>query len=210
MAAHADTNPTVTITYDGTTATVNIPDEAGSYVSCPSGTSSHVKIVQTSTADSNPGEIIYKLSGTSDNGEFYLTGEYKTTIQLDGLTLTNPDSTAIHIKNGKRIKISMVSGTESTLVDGTTDAESKLHPLQGPYRVRRQGHAQRHEQHPPRHLQQGVCGDQELLHQRERRQERRYPLPAVFQDDQRSSQHQRCRRRRYPCGTEGRDPHGGL
>lgn len=125
MAAHADTNPTVTITYDGTTATVNIPDEAGSYVSCPSGTSSHVKIVQTSTADSNPGEIIYKLSGTSDNGEFYLTGEYKTTIQLDGLTLTNPDSTAIHIKNGKRIKISMVSGTESTLVDGTTDAESK-------------------------------------------------------------------------------------
>lgn len=125
MAALAETNPTVTITYNGTTATVTIPSEASSYVSCSSGTSSHVKIVQTSTAAKNPGEIIYKLSGTSENGEFYLTGEYKTTIQLDGLTLTNPDSTAIHIKNGKRIKISMVAETENTLVDGTTDAESK-------------------------------------------------------------------------------------
>lgn len=125
MAALAETNPTVTITYKGTTATVTIPSEASSYVSCSSGTSSHVKIVQTSTAAKNPGEIIYKLSGTSENGEFYLTGEYKTTIQLDGLTLTNPDSTAIHIKNGKRIKINMVTGTENTLVDGTTDAESK-------------------------------------------------------------------------------------
>lgn len=125
MAANADTNPTVLIHYEGTTATITIPSEASSYVSCTSGSSSHVNLVQSSTADANPGEIIYKLSGTSDNGEFYLTGEYKTTIQLDGLTLTNPDSTAIHIKNGKRIKISMATGTESTLVDGTTDPESK-------------------------------------------------------------------------------------
>ena len=121
LAANADTNPTVTIKYDGTSATVTIPSEASSYVTCTSGSSSHVKIEQSSTAADNPGEIIYKLSGSSDDGEFYLTGEYKTTLQLDGLTLTNPDSTAIHIKNGKRIKISMVSGTESTLVDGTTD-----------------------------------------------------------------------------------------
>ena len=125
MAANADTNPTVLIHYEGTAATITIPSEASSYVSCTSGSSSHVNLVQSSTADANPGEIIYKLSGTSDNGEFYLIGEYKTTIQLDGLTLTNPDSTAIHINNGKRIKISMATGTESTLVDGTTDPESK-------------------------------------------------------------------------------------
>ena len=125
MAALADTNPTVLIHYEGTTATITIPSEASGYVSCTSGSSSHVNIQQSSTAADNPGEIIYKLSGTSDNGEFYLTGEYKTTIQLDGLVLTNPDSTAIHIKNGKRIKISMATGTESTLVDGATDPESK-------------------------------------------------------------------------------------
>lgn len=125
MAALADTNPTVLIHYEGTTATITIPSEASGYVSCTSGSSSHVNIQQSSTAADNPGEIIYKLSGTSDDGEFYLTGEYKTTIQLDGLVLTNPDSTAIHIKNGKRIKISMATGTESTLVDGATDPESK-------------------------------------------------------------------------------------
>lgn len=116
---------TVTITYDGTSATVSIPSAITNYVSCPSGSSSHVKLIQTSTTTSNPGEIIYQLSGSSDNGEFYMEGEYKATIQLNGLTLTNPDSTAIHIKNGKRIKVSMATGTENTLVDGTKNADSK-------------------------------------------------------------------------------------
>ena len=106
-------------------ATITIPSQVSGYVTCNSGSSSHVNLTQTSTADSNPGEIIYNLSGTSEDGEFYLTGDYKATLQLNGLILTNPDSTAIHIKDGKRIKISMVTGTESTLTDGTGDAESK-------------------------------------------------------------------------------------
>ena len=83
LAANADTNPTVTIKYDGTSATITIPSEASSYVTCTSGSSSHVKIEQSSTADNNPGEIIYKLSGSSDDGEFYLTGEYKTKAHQD-------------------------------------------------------------------------------------------------------------------------------
>ena len=95
------------------------------YVTCKSGTSSHVKLVQTSTSANNPGEIIYALSGSSDDGEFYFTGDFKATLQLKGLTLTNPDSTAIHIKDGKRIKISMENGTTNTLTDGTKDEESK-------------------------------------------------------------------------------------
>ena len=99
---------TVTITYDGTSATVSIPSAITNYVSCPSGSSSHVKLIQTSTATSNPGEIIYQLSGSSDDGEFYMEGEYKATI-----------------KDGKRIKVSMAAGTENTLVDGTKNADSK-------------------------------------------------------------------------------------
>lgn len=125
MAAKAATSYTVKIVYDGNSATVTIPGEVASYVTCMTGTSSHVKLEQLSTSDNNPGEIIYNLSGTSDNGEFYLIGDYKATLQLNGLTLTNPDSTAIHVKDGKRIKISMVNETVSTLADGTTDAESK-------------------------------------------------------------------------------------
>ena len=125
MAVSAADSYTVSVVYNGTTATVSIPSEISSYVTCTSGTSSHVKLEQLSTSADNPGEIIYSLSGSSDNGEFYFIGEYKATFQLNALTLTNPDSTAIHIKDGKRIKISMVADTESTLTDGTTDAESK-------------------------------------------------------------------------------------
>jgi hypothetical protein len=125
ITAGAATNYVVTVVYDGTTAVVSIPGEVSNYVTCVSGTSSHVSLVQLSTSADNPGEIIYNLSGSSSDGEFYFVGDYKATLQLDGLTLTNPDSTAIHIKDGKRIKISMVNGTESTLADGTSDAESK-------------------------------------------------------------------------------------
>ncbi len=125
MAVNAATTYTVKVVYDGSTATVTIPSEVSNYVTNISGTSSHVKLEQSSTSTANPGEIIYNLSGSSDDGEFFFTGDYKATIQLNGLTLTNPDSTAIHIKDGKRIKISMVANTESTLTDGTSDAESK-------------------------------------------------------------------------------------
>lgn len=125
LSTKAIDNNVVAITYSGNTATIEIASNITNYVSCTSGTSSHVKLVQNSTSSANPGEIIYQLSGTSDNGEFYMEGEYKATIQLNGLTLTNPDSTAIHIKNGKRIKVSLANGTTNTLADGTTDPESK-------------------------------------------------------------------------------------
>ncbi len=125
-AANSSKTYTVTVVYDGTKATVTIPNEIANYVSCPSGESSHVKIVQVETVgETTTGEIIYTLSGQSDNGEFYFTGEYKATLQLNGLTLTNPDSTAIHIKDGKRIKVSMAANTVNTLKDGVADTTSK-------------------------------------------------------------------------------------
>ena len=115
----------VKVEYNGNSAVVTIPAEASGYVSNLNGESSHVKLLQTSTTTKNPGEIIYQLSGNSDNGEFYLTGEYKATLQLNGLTLANPDSSAVHIKDGKRIKVSMTANTVNTLKDGVTDSTSK-------------------------------------------------------------------------------------
>ena len=115
----------VKVEYNGNSAVVTIPAEASGYVSNLNGESSHVKLLQTSTDTKNPGEIIYQLSGNSDNGEFYLTGEYKATLQLNGLTLANPDSSAVHIKDGKRIKVSMAANTVNTLKDGVTDPTSK-------------------------------------------------------------------------------------
>ncbi len=115
----------VKVEYNGNSAVVTIPAAASGYVSNLNGESSHVKLLQSSTTTKNPGEIIYQLSGESDNGEFYLTGEYKATLQLNGLTLANPDSTAIHIKDGKRIKVSMTANTVNTLSDGVADSTSK-------------------------------------------------------------------------------------
>lgn len=113
---------TVTVTYDGTTATVSIPDDISSYVSCSSGSSSHVKLLQASTVgDDTTGEIVYSLSGSSTDGEFYLEGSYKTTVQLAGLTLTNPSGPSLNIQDGKRIKISAKNGTENTLTDGANE-----------------------------------------------------------------------------------------
>ena len=115
----------VKVEYNGNSAVVTIPAAASGYVSNLNGESSHVKLLQTSTDTKNPGEIIYQLSGESDNGEFYLTGEYKATLQLNGLTLANPDSSAVHIKDGKRIKVSMAANTVNTLKDGVNDSTSK-------------------------------------------------------------------------------------
>ena len=53
------------------------------------------------------------------------TGEYKATLRLDGVTICNPDSSAIHVKNGKRIKVSMTANTVNTLSDGVADTTSK-------------------------------------------------------------------------------------
>ena len=128
-AASADNSTktyTVTVAYDGTKAVVSIPEAITDYVSCPSGESAHVKLIQAETVnEKTTGEIIYSLSGQSDNGEFYLTGEYKATLLLNGLTLANPDSSAVHIKDGKRIKVSMAANTVNTLSDGVADSTSK-------------------------------------------------------------------------------------
>ena len=72
-------------------------------------------------------EITYTLSGTSADGEFYMSGSYKATIELNGLTLTNAtpvySGAAVHIQNGKRIKVKIVTGTTNTLSDASTGSQ---------------------------------------------------------------------------------------
>ncbi len=123
-------NNTVEIVYSGTTATVTIADNIASYVTVKSGTSSHVQIIQAesfagvdATTDNEDGEIIYSLSGSTTSGCFYLEGSYKCTVELNGVDITNPDSAAIAIMNGKRIAVSAKKGTTNTL----TDASNSIH-----------------------------------------------------------------------------------
>jgi len=125
--ASAIDDNTVEIVYSGTSATVSIASNISSYITNNSS-GSHVSLVQSSTfagvdatADNEDGEIIYVLSGSSSDGEFYLEGSYKCVVQVNGLTLTNPSGPAINIQNGKRIDLSIKKGTTNTITDGAND-----------------------------------------------------------------------------------------
>ena len=129
---------TVEIVFDGTTATVTIADNISGYVTCSSGTSSHVVLVQNSdfagvdaTTDNEDGEIIYSLSGTSTDGQFYMEGSYKCTVELNGLTLTNASGPALCIMNGKRVAVSAKKGTTNTLADAANDTYKGCYHCKG-------------------------------------------------------------------------------
>ena len=98
LSAQAIDDNTVEVKYEGTTATVTIAENIADVVTVSSATSSHV--ILTSATESV--EIIYNLSGSSDDGSFCLNGIYKCEIDLNGLTLTNPAGPAMNIQNGKR------------------------------------------------------------------------------------------------------------
>ena len=105
MACAAADN-VVEIVYNGTTATVSVAANISNYVTDQSNGSAHVKLVQSQNVNASVGEITYILSGSSTDGEFYLEGSYKATVELNGLTLTNPTGPAINLQNGKRIEVS--------------------------------------------------------------------------------------------------------
>jgi hypothetical protein len=111
------TDGTIAVDYSGTSATVTIAGNIAQYVT-PTMSGAHVSIAQS---DNLADEITYTLSGTSNDGEFYMSGSYKATIELNGLTLTNTtpvySGAAVHIQNGKRIKVKPVTGTTNTLTD---------------------------------------------------------------------------------------------
>ncbi len=62
-------------------------------------------------------ESLYTLSGQSADGSFFMDGEFKATVTLNGLELTSGKGAAIDIANGKRINVILTEGTYSTLAD---------------------------------------------------------------------------------------------
>lgn len=111
------TDNTVVVSYNGSTAAITVAGNVAQYLTITQE-GAHVSIAQS---DDLAQEIIYTLTGTSSDGEFYMSGSYKATIELNGLTLTNAtpvySGAAIHIQNGKRINVKVVTGTTNTLVD---------------------------------------------------------------------------------------------
>lgn len=117
---------TVNVSYDGTSASVAISGNIAHYVTA-TVSGAHVSVDQSSEVDDSVGEITYSLSGSSSDGEFYMTGSYKATVELNGLTLTNQtpvySGAALCIMDGKRVELSVKSGTENTLTDATSGSQ---------------------------------------------------------------------------------------
>ena len=128
----------VTVTYEGTSAKVTVAGNVAQYVT-PTVNGAHVSIEQSNTDDVNNDEIVYSLSGTTTDGEFAMSGSYKCTIQLAGLTLTNPSGAAIQIANGKRIQISAKNGTVNTLTDGANGSQKACIYSKGQIQLQGQG-----------------------------------------------------------------------
>lgn len=114
---------TVTITYGSSSATAIVAGNIARYVDVDV-TGGHVVVNQSSeVGDDTCGEITYILSGECADGEFTLNGSYKSSIELHGLTLTNPAGAAIDIQNGKRIAIRVKENTVNTLTDGASGSQ---------------------------------------------------------------------------------------
>ena len=84
----ADAN-TVNIVYNGSSATVTAADNVAPYVTA-TVSGAHVTIAQSNTDAVDGDEITYVLSGTTADGSLTLSGSYKCTVSLAGVTLTNP------------------------------------------------------------------------------------------------------------------------
>ena len=108
---------TVSVAYDGASATVTVAGNIARYVE-PTVSGAYVSIVQSAeVGDDTCGEITYQLSGASSDGTFYMEGDYKTSLELLGLQLTSATGAPLTVQNGKRISLSVKSGTENTLAD---------------------------------------------------------------------------------------------
>ncbi|MBO4481144.1 MAG: carbohydrate-binding domain-containing protein [Bacteroidales bacterium] len=129
----------VTVVYSNDTAMVTADSIASQYLTVTQS-GAHVSIAQSSNLAS---EITYNLSGSSSNGEFYMSGSYKATIELNGLTLTNAtpvySGAAVHIQNSKRIKVKVVTGTTNSLVDAASGTQKGCLYIKGHAEFAQQG-----------------------------------------------------------------------
>ena len=115
---------TVSVVYEGSSAKVYVAGDIAHLVT-PTISGAHVSIAQSDDVDR---EITYSLAGESSDGEFYMSGSYKATVELRGLTLTNTtpvySGAAVSIMNGKRINLSVKAETTNTITDCASPSDA--------------------------------------------------------------------------------------
>ncbi len=119
----SDQDNLVRVVYQDTTASIYVSQNILANITALKA-GAHVSIVQSADVTA---EITYNLSGSSADGGFYNEGAYKSTVELNNLTLTNRSAVfsgaAVHIQNSKRIKVKPLNGTTNTLVDAASGAQ---------------------------------------------------------------------------------------
>jgi len=121
----ADDN--IFVTYSGSSSEVIVAGNIAKNITA-TVTGARVCVLQDANVSS---EITYTLTGSSTDGSFYQDGKYKITLALNGLTLSNADSAAINIRDGKRIAVELVDGTTNTLADASTSAKKAAFIVNG-------------------------------------------------------------------------------
>ena len=110
---------TVNVTYNGNSAQVTIAGNIAKYLTVTANGSDISILQDNSLAD----EITYTLTGNSSDGSFFMDGEYKATLALDNLSLTNANGAPIDIENGKRINVILTgSNTLTDCANGSHNA----------------------------------------------------------------------------------------
>lgn len=117
----------IVVTYNGSRAEVKVAGNIANHITA-NVKGAHVAVLQDASVAS---EYIYTLQGSTTNGSFYQDGSYKMTLSLGGVSITNPDSAAINIRDGKRISIEILDGTVNNLVDGKNGKQKGCFAVKG-------------------------------------------------------------------------------
>lgn len=125
----------VDIVWNGNSTTVTIPTSLKQVVTA-SVNGGHVTII-SSTTDR---EILYTLAGSSSNGSLTISGEYKFTMHLKGVSLTSANALPpINILCGKRIEMKMMKGTTNSFVDNASNTSKGAVYVKGHLEVKGKG-----------------------------------------------------------------------
>lgn len=108
---------TIYVVYSGVMATVT-GDENG-YVSV-SGADVTINALEADTT------MLVVLSGSTEDGSLLVYRQKAFTLQLNGVSITNPDGPAINNQCGKALYVDCVEGTENVLTDGTAYADAPV------------------------------------------------------------------------------------
>jgi hypothetical protein len=114
---------TVCIEYQGSSVCVSKNNDSISVTT----DGAHVTVISSVKAT----EITYLLSGTSSDGSLTINGDYKLTVALNGLALTNSIGAAIDVECGKRIAVLLEDGTTNTLIDGSGGSQKACFYVKG-------------------------------------------------------------------------------